>query len=218
MQINSAEQKALQHSISNDARVLYLLGLKPIANQQTGITDALNYKSLLTLLNGKEPKFTLGREVNGLVKELLQVGLVSVKHQIEITQSFNGKTLTLPLMVNAPDNYRALHINWHPMTLDWTPNPSLIKDLAQLIGIIDADYTASELGDFIAYWLGRPEAGFTEYQWTQKFVFNLKKTRLAHGLKPVKKIGQQIVTSQAGIEADQNTKNLVAKYGKTGSN
>ena len=93
----------------------------------------------------------------------------------------------------------------------------LISDLAKLVGIIDYDYTTSELGDFIAYWLGRPESQFSEYQWTQKFVFNIKKMRLAHGFKNVQKVGQQIVQTKAGIVADENAKNLVAKYSKTNS-
>ena len=103
------------------------------------------------------------------------------------------------------------------MHLDWLPDQKLISDLAKLVGIIDYEYTSNELGDFIAYWLGRPELQFSEYQWTQKFVFNLKKMRLALGFKNVQKVGQQIVQTKAGIVADENAKNLVAKYSKTNS-
>jgi hypothetical protein len=38
--------------------------------------------------------------------------------------------------------------------------------------------------------------------------------RLAHGFKNVQKVGQQIVQTKAGIVADENAKNLVAKYSK----
>ncbi|MFT5840193.1 MAG: DNA replication protein DnaT, partial [Flavobacteriales bacterium] len=48
-----------------------------------------------------------------------------------------------------------------------------------------------------------------------KFVFNLKKLRLAHGFKNVQKVGQQIVKTKPSILADENAKNLVAKYSKT---
>ncbi|MDU0353349.1 DnaT-like ssDNA-binding domain-containing protein [Paraglaciecola aquimarina] len=215
MQINKAEQTALLQSLSNDARTLYLLGIRPSVDEKTAKTPPLNYKSLLILLNAKEEKYTLGRQVNSLIKELLNVGLVNFQEEVELNHSFNGKVLLLPLTTMEENEYSNLHLNWHTMKLNWTPNEKLVADLSKLVGIIDYQYSANELGDFIAYWLGRPESQFTEYQWTQKFVFNLKKMRLAHGFKPTQKIGQQIVQTQAGIEADENTKNLVAKYGKT---
>jgi hypothetical protein len=191
-----------------------LLGLKLNVDKKTAHTPPLNYKFLLSLLNSKEEKFNLGRQVNSLIKELLNVGLISFKDEVELNHSFNGKILILPLTIMKVDEYSKLHLNWHKMTLDWLPNQTLANDLSKLTGIIDYEYTDNELGDFIAYWLGRPESQFTEYQWTQKFIFNLKKIRLAHGFKPVQKVGQQIVQTKAGIEADENIKNLVAKYGK----
>jgi DNA replication protein DnaT len=215
MQLNKAEQTALLQPLSNDARILYILGIKPTAEQSSGATATLNYKSLLSILNAKEEKYTLGRQVNSLIKELLSVGLVNFQDEIELNHSFNGKTMILPLITMKADEYSRLHLNWHAMHIDWLPNKKLITDLAKLLGIIDYDYTTSELGDFIAYWLGRPESQFSEYQWTQKFVFNLKKMRLAHGFKNVEKVGQQIVQTKAGIHADENAKNLVAKYNKT---
>ena len=215
MQLNKAEQTALNQSLSNDARVLYILGIKPTANQTSGMSSPLNFKSLLSVLNAKEEKFTLGRQVNGLIKELLNIGLVKFQNEVELNRSFNGKTLILPFTTMKADEYAKLHLNWHTMHLEWLPNNDLISDLAKLVGIIDYDYTTSELGDFIAYWLGRPESQFSEYQWTQKFVFNIKKIRLAHGFKPQQKIGQQLVETKPGIQADENAKNLVAKYSKT---
>jgi hypothetical protein len=215
MQLNKAEQSALIQPLSNDARVLYILGIKPTADQSTGTTSPLNYKTLLSILNNREEKFTLGRQVNSLIKELISVGLVNFQNEIELSHSFNGKTLILPLTTMKIDEYSKLHLNWHAMHLEWQPNQKLISDLAKLVGIIDYANTTNELGDFIAYWLGRPESQFSEYQWTQKFVFNLKKLRLAHGFKNVQKVGQQIVKTKPSILADENAKNLVAKYSKT---
>jgi DNA replication protein DnaT len=215
MQLNKAEQAALRQPLSNDARILYILGIKPTADESTGVTSPLNYKSLLSILNTKEEKFTLGRQVNSLVKELLGVGLVCFQSNVELNHSFNSKILILSLTTMKVDEYSKLHLNWQTMHLYWLPNEKLISDLAKLVGIIDYEYTTNELGDFIAYWLGRPESQFSEYQWTQKFVFNLKKIRLAHGFKNVQKVGQQIVQTKAGILADDNAKKLVAKYSKT---
>ncbi|MBL4630229.1 MAG: flavodoxin [Paraglaciecola sp.] len=215
MHLNKAERTALLQSLSNDARILYILGIKPSVDQSSGTTSPLNYKSLLSIINAKEEKFTLGRQVNSLIKELLSVGLVNFRDEVELNHSFNGKTLVLPLTTMKVDEYSKLHLNWHTMHIDWQPDQKLIADLAKLVGIIDYDYTTNELGDFIAYWLGRPESQFSEYQWSQKFVFNLKKIRLAHGFKNVQKVGQQIVATKAGLFADENAKNLVAKYSKT---
>lgn len=214
MNINEAEQSALLQGLSNDARVLYLLGIKPTTNTNNAQSKPLNYKSLISLLNSKEEKFNLGRQINGLIKELLNVGLVAFTYDVELNHSFNGKTLVLPLMLIKSDDYSQLHLNWQNMQTDWIPNATLLHDLAKLMGIIDYQYNENELGDFIAYWLGRPEAYFSQFQWTQKFVFNLKQKRLAHGTKAVHKVGQQIVTVKAGIVADENAKKLVEKYRK----
>ena len=89
--------QALRQSLSNDARILYILGIKPTADESTGVTSPLNYKSLLSLLNTKEEKFTLGRQVNSLVKELLGVGLVCFQGDVELSHSFNSKILVLSL-------------------------------------------------------------------------------------------------------------------------
>ncbi|MEP0355546.1 DnaT-like ssDNA-binding domain-containing protein [Paraglaciecola sp.] len=214
MQFNQAEQTALLQSLSNDARTLYMLGIKPTVNKKSGVSTPLNYKYLISLLNEKEQKFTLGRQINSLIKELLHIGLVKFEQEVEINRSFNGKTLVLPLTTMKVDDYTKLHLNWTDMHLDWQPNENLVADLAKLIGLIDYQYTDNELGDFIAYWLGRPEVQFSEYQWTQKFIFNLKKIRMANNFKGTQKVGQQMVKTKAGIVADDNAKNLVAKYSK----
>ncbi|NCP65588.1 MAG: flavodoxin [Paraglaciecola sp.] len=214
MNINLAEQAALQQSLSNEARVLYLLGLKPKVNGHNATTPPLNYKALLGLLNAKEEKFTLGRQLNSLIKELLNVGLVKFDQDVELNHSVNGKTLLLPLLQMKPDAYSKLHLEWYAMQLDWQPDHALLSDLAKLVGLIDYQYSTAELGDFVAYWLGRPESQFSQFQWTQKFVFNLKRQRLATGSGAAHRVGQQLVKQKAGIVADENAKNLVAKYSK----
>jgi DNA replication protein DnaT len=206
MNINLAEQTALQQSLSNEARVLYLLGLKPKVNNHNATTPPLNYKTLLALLNAKEEKLTLGRQLNSLIKELLNVGLVKFDQDVELNHSFNGKTLLLPLLQMKPDAYSKLHLEWYTMQLDWQPDHALLSDLAKLVGLIDYQYSEAELG--------RPESHFSQFQWTQKFVFNLKRNRVVAGGATVHRVGQQLVKQTAGIVADENAKNLVAKYSK----
>lgn len=210
--MNPAELDALKSSISNEARVLYCLGLRPIAHSQTGLTDPIHYKSLLALLNSKQEIISLGRQINRLLSELVSAGLVSATKEIENNLSCNGKSLVLPLVAIDISDYSNLHTQWTKMQLDWQPNTILYQDLAKLVGIIDKAYTENELGDFVAYWLGRPEAHHTIFQWTQKFVFFIKKQRLALGYSDKKRVGHQLVEKKAGITTDSNTKKLVEKY------
>ncbi|GAB2698037.1 DnaT-like ssDNA-binding domain-containing protein [Aliiglaciecola sp. 3_MG-2023] len=212
--MNSSEQAALTQGLSNDARVLYMLGLRPIADEQTGLTGPLNYKQLIALLNGKSKEFTLGRQINGLIKELVKHQLVEIEPEASLDKSFNQQRVRLPLLNIKQDDYPSLHLQWSKMTANWKPHQAAFEDLASLIGIIDKDYSQHELGEFIAYWMGRPELQFSQYQWTQKFVFQIKQRRVASGVKNVQKVGNQWVTPKAGVEADDNAKQLVAKYSK----
>lgn len=212
--MNPSELSALNQPISNDARVLYCLELRTSANSQTGLTNPLNFKQLLNTLNGKEQRFTLGRQINGLLKELIEVGLVDLTCDTPLDKSFNGKQLILPLFAVKQDDYNTLHMEWSGMSLNWQPTKSLFTDLAQLVGIIDKEYSQNELGEFVAYWMGRPQMQFSQFQWTQKFVFQIKQKRLASGIKPLQKVGNQLVTPKAAVEADDNAKKLVEKYSK----
>lgn len=210
--MNQSELNALSQSISNDARVLYCLGLRPTADEEKGISQPLNYKNLLTLLNGKNNHYTLGRQINELIKELINAGLVGLHKQTNLNKSFNSETLVLPLLVGKQDDYTELHLTWSAMTLDWQPNMDLLADLSQLVGIIDKEYSHNELGEFVAYWMGRPQMQFSQFQWTQKFVFQLKQRRLASGINTLQKVGSQLVKPKASVEADDNAKKLVEKY------
>ena len=209
-----AETTALQQPLSNEARVLYCLTLRPGVDTKTGLSVPVNYKQVLALLNSKEEKFSLGRQINSLLSELVDVGLVNLPDGTSIKQSFNGKQLTLPYCVQQIDDYESLHLSWQPMTLDWQPSDELFADLSQLIGIIDKQYDKAELGDFIAYWMGRPQMQFSQFQWTQKFVFHIKQKRLASGIRVQQKVGNQLVEPKATLEVDDNARKLVEKYSK----
>jgi len=169
---------------------------------------------LLALLNSKETRYTLGRQINSLLKELAQFDLVAVQEEGFLDKSCNGKQLTLPLLNPVQKDFPSLHLNWFSMTPDWQPHNGLFADLTAMVGIIDKDFSQTEIGEFIAYWMGRPQMQFSQYQWTQKFVFQIKQKRVASGMKPMQKVGSQLVSAKAWIEADDNAKKLVAKYAK----
>ncbi|MBD80415.1 MAG: flavodoxin [Crocinitomicaceae bacterium] len=208
-----AELTILNHPLSNEARVLYAIGLRPYANQSTGASSPISYKQLLSLVNGSKGLLTLGREINQLISELLDIGLIALPSDVDAAQSLNGKVVLLPLMLPSND-FVQLHKQHSPMSKSWQPNPDLYNELCSLLGIIDTDYTGSELGEFIAYWMGRPEAVYSSYQWTQKFTYNMKQKRTAIGHSPVKKVGTQVVNTAPEITPDDNTRRLVEKYSK----
>ena len=212
MTLNQAELNALNQVLSNEARVLYCLALRPTANNQSGISDTLNYKSLKALLNGKKDIISLGRQINALIKELVDVGLVSYQPDQQEHLSLNGQRLVLPLVATTDNNFQHLHLKWSHMQTQWQPDQQLFNELATLVGIIEKDYSEHDVGEFVAYWLTRPESNFTLFQWTQKFVQHIKKKRLAYGHKPQERVGNQLVTKKAGIEVDDNAKKLVEKY------
>ena len=212
--LTHAELAALTSSLSNDARVLYMLGLRPYANSATTTSAPIDYKALLALLNGddKDPPYQRGRQVNSLLRQLEQNGLVALPDAVDLAHSVNGKILLLPLISEAQNSFSALHKSHFSMSPSWQPNKSLFNEMAQLLGIIDAEYDNNDIGEFIAYWLGRPSTVFSEFQWTQKFAYNMKRKRLASGYEPVRKVGNQHVKVAAGIEADDNARKLVEKY------
>ncbi|BBO30063.1 hypothetical protein SAMN05216361_0918 [Marisediminitalea aggregata] len=214
-----AELNALTSPLSNDARVLYCLGLRPTVNTNTMVSAPLQYKSLLTLVNGNsnDGPFTRGRDINQLIEQLAQAGLVSLPESLSFEASLNGERLLLPLTHEQPE-YASLHQQRHAMHANWQPQTNVFNELANLIGLIDTHYEQEDTGEFVAYWLGRPEVVLSAYQWTQKFVHSLKTRRTAKGYQAVKKVGNQIVKVEAGIEADDNARKLVAKYANKSNN
>ncbi|WP_100657550.1 DnaT-like ssDNA-binding domain-containing protein [Alteromonas flava] len=210
--MNDAERDALLQPISNLARVLYILGLRPTANTSTGATSPLMYKTLMQLLNSTEETITRGRQINSLVKELIQFGLVALNDEQDVERSLNQQRVVLPLVPMDESDIQRLHHQRQSMTPDWQPNKTVFEQLSQLVGLIDKHCTDEEIGDYVAYWLGRPTTTLSEFQWTQKFVNFLKQKRQARYTGNHKQIGSQVVQSKAGLEVDDNARKLVAKY------
>lgn len=208
-----AELNALTAPLSNRARVLYCLGLRIGVTIDTQLTKPIRYKTLLALVNGdnKSKTITLGREINAIIEELIQAGLVAIPTSHSTEQSLNGECLQLPL-VKSNTQYISLHQEHVAMHKEWLPEQSVFEDIAALMGMIDKSYTSEEKGEFVSYWLGRPEAVLSIYQWTQKFTHSLKNKRAARGYKATQTIGHQTVKVEPGIKADDNAKQLVAKY------
>nr|WP_297348779.1 DnaT-like ssDNA-binding domain-containing protein [uncultured Glaciecola sp.] len=212
--MNSLELDALQLSMSNHARALYSVYLASKGNLTKG-NVTLSYKDIMQFLNGKEEIVTLGRQVNSLLKELDNVGLIKINSEQSYKRSLNNQIIYLPLSVSPEisDITTDKHQSFVKMNVNWRPNAELFEQICQLVGVIDKGYSADELGEYIAYWLGYPEKQFTDYQWTQKFVLNIKQRRQRLPVnKEQTKVGHQWITPQAGLEIDDNVKQLVEKY------
>ena len=215
--MNSLELDALQLSMSNHARALYSVYLVSKSKSMKG-NVTLSYKDIMHFLNGKEEVVTLGRQVNSLLKELGSVGLIKISHDQSYKRSLNNQVIHLPLSISRDlfDISTDKHQSFVKMKVSWRPDADLFEQLCQLVGVIDKGYSADELGEYIAYWLGYPEKQFTDYQWTQKFVLNIKQRRQRLPVnKEQTKVGHQWITPQAGIEIDDNVKQLVEKYSGT---
>lgn len=210
-----AELNALTSSLSNESRVLYCLGLRPTVDLNTGLSQPLNYKLLIQLLNGDNSStspFTRGQQINQLLGELEQAGLIALQDDMSLSLSLSSKRLLLPLCRSKQDNYTHLHRQFTPIHGTWKPDPTLFEEMANLIGLINRDFNEEDIGEFVAYWLGRPDAVFSHFQWTQKFTYALKRKRTNTDYTSTKKVGSQSVPVAPGIEADDNAKKLVEKY------
>lgn len=211
--MNIVETEALKQALSNEARVLYSLYLRPLWTQNSQKITIKN-KAVLFLLNTKEKRITLGRQITELFVELSEVGLVKFESDIDFSKSLNNKQVELPLsQIPKNINSNELHQQHQAITIDWRPSTDYFDMLCKLVGVIEIDYGADELGEFIAYWLGRPEMTQTPYQWTQKFVLQLKQRRMKNPRTyGQSKTGHQWVTPKAGLVFDQNVEKLVNQY------
>ena len=210
--MNEQELTHLSKPISNDAKLLYCIGLRPLANSQTGLTSAVNYRQLLTCLNGDDQRFTLGRQINKLIDELITAGLITLTANTEHKQqSYNNRQFSLPLMTEHKHHITHLHTIKTPMTEQWQPNDQAVTTIAAMIGLINSEYNSDDVGKFKAYWLGRTDSIFSLYQWTQKFVFQIKNQRtISHSNQHI--IGTQTVPKAPGISISNNAKKLIEKY------
>lgn len=211
--MNSLEIAALSQALSNEARVLYSIYLRPQSKHKNSYIIISN-KVILSLLNAHQIRLNLGREISALFKELYLFGLVDIVGEYDFNRSLNNLKVKLPLAhsnIDLEDD--SLHQQHQKIFLNWRPNEHIFKQICQLVGVIEAEFNADELGEFIAYWLGRPEIKQSAYQWTQKFVLHLKQRRLRSPITSEQtKVGHQWVSPTAGIEFDDNVKKLVQKY------
>lgn len=195
-----AEYHALSHPrLSHPARTLYCLHLRRIwIEQQPRI---LNYPQLGRALAVTDPDSPSGfsYQVNGrqltlLLEELISAGLLEAQLAGE---HFHTQPFTLPLLQQETSS--PLPQTPFPMHLEWRPDESM-PALARLCGVIDCSYSEEDLGEFIAYWLGRPDVFDNQHQWTLKFIRALKTRRYVKRQHSQEQGYQQVTihTTEAG--------------------
>lgn len=190
-------------TLSHPARSLYYLHLRRQADAQGYVV--INYPVLGRALAVEDPRQIGGfsyqvnaSQLTALLQELLHAGLLR-DPLAAAPVNYHGCQLLLPLLphVSAALPLAASAV---PMQADWRPG-SQFGDLAKLCGLADSQYAEDELGEFIAYWLGRPEVYATDHQWMLKFIKKLKVRRyLRHEPEQTARVGFQSVTLAASPE------------------
>lgn len=208
--MQKAEQDVLTRSLSNHARVLYLLILRPGSHKVTGISQPLNFKHIKETLNSGGADIVLGREINELLIELMSVDLISPLQDFNNNESLNGMQFRLNKMID--NSNHNLHQNKCKMSINWQPNQSVFTEITQLVGLLQQDFSKEELGDFISYWVGKPDQQFSQWQWTQKFVLHLRRSRQIKGFNSTTVVGYQQIEKQPEVILDENTRKLIDKY------
>ncbi len=190
-----AEYSALAHPrLSHPARSLYTLQLRRLVLENQ--LARLNYPELGRALAVVDPTDPSGfcfqvnaRQLTELLDELMEAGLLQVEAQPD-SEHYHQSQFQLPLLsqrVRSPLPERPFQ-----MHLQWRPDEEL-PALARLCGVIDASYNEEDLGEFIAYWLGRPEVFDSQHQWMLRFIRALKSRRYARR-QPMVVAGYQQVT------------------------
>ena len=192
-----------QPRLSHPARTLYCLHLRRLATQQQPVL--INYPELGRALAVEDPLVIGGfsyqvtaRQLTQLFDELMEAGLIQLPAIAASSEHYHQQYVTLPLLASqaAPLAQPAF-----AMHTEWQPDHQFVG-ICQLCGLIDPHYDEEERGEFIAYWLGRPERFATQHQWMMKFVKMLKSRRYQR--KQTDTVGYQQTTVAATAQNISN--------------
>ncbi|MGL4207634.1 MAG: DnaT-like ssDNA-binding domain-containing protein [Aeromonadaceae bacterium] len=183
--------------LSHAARTLYTLHLRRQAQQHNGYVQ-VSYPELGRALAVENPAYASGfsfqvnaSQLTRLFQELIEANLLQLE-QAPQEEHYHGARFRLPLLLSL-STVLPLPQAAQPMTPQWRPEPDFAT-LCQLCGLMETAYGEDELGEFIAYWLGRPEVFATPHQWMLKFIKALKAKRYIRK-SPTPSVGYQVVSS-----------------------
>lgn len=204
--------------LSHPARSLYILQLRRLGLQQHPI--ALNYPELGRALAVEDPTHPTGfsyqvtaKQLTQLLNELIQIGLIQLQDNSHNDEHYHGKYAQLPVLKATP----AIPVKQSAFSMfaEWRPDDSFLN-LGRMCGLIDSYYDDTDLGEFIAYWLGHPDRFETQHQWMLKFIKQLKSKRYR---KPITEtVGYQTTqaspASMSNSEPSQRALEMIARAEK----
>ncbi|WP_108652921.1 DnaT-like ssDNA-binding domain-containing protein [Dongshaea marina] len=174
-----AEYQALDDpTLPHAARTLYCMQLRrhadgsgrvgPILYPEIGKALAVREK------NSQEFSFQINAsQLTELFEQLMSSGLLILAGESPV-EHYHGASFELPLLRQSPQSpvpqqQFAIHLEWRP--------DSGFATLAKLCGLSDPNFAEEELGEFIAFWLGRPDVFKNQHQWMIQFIRSLKNNR-----------------------------------------
>lgn len=143
-------------------------------------------------------------DVTVCFEELIQLDLVHCIQGHDQTH-YHTQAFTLPQsdFKQAAQARLPLPADVFAMRIDWRPDAQFTQ-LSRLCGLMQDDFSEEELGEFIAYWLGRPDVLQSQHHWMLKFIKVLKNKRLAKPAQHLATVGYQTF-SQVRTSSSQNT-------------
>lgn len=158
-------------SLSHIARSLYILYLRPRAEQNQCITDLSSVAAYLSSDSNYFPT-TPNLEVAYLVlDELEQAGLVKKEND---NSPWQGNTFSLPLFIKEVEELPSKPFS---MTSSWRPTATF-HEACVLCGLAESTFTEAELKAFTSYWSSKHESR-NQVAWERAFAQRLLKQKIA---------------------------------------
>lgn len=169
--MNSAEQSfLLREALSHEARSLYLLYLRPRAEQGQLMISLAEISSYLSTSSSVMPVSASPAFCEQVLNELISHGLITCQDP----DAAPFGTLTLPLFEGELNEVPSVPFMMHA---GWRPGAGFIH-AARISGLADTTFTETELSSFVAYWQGKPEKR-NQIAWERAFCQRLLRQRSA---------------------------------------
>ncbi len=190
----SEYQILLNGQISHAARSLYTLHLLRMAAKHHPVR--VSYADCLPGLSTPGDICDSSR-LTILFQELIAIGLVQCLHK-QTQAHYHDTLIKLPhsqFMATKQTPSSGQFLAQVPMCAHWRPDEQFAR-LSRFCGLACADFSEPELGEFIAYWLGRPEVLCNQHHWMMKFIKFLKNKRVAKPMTTFSNVGYQPMSMQ----------------------
>lgn len=196
-----SEYQALSNpQLTHPARSLYTLHLRRIAS--TTYPVLICYKTLIPALLTYDYTLT-AKQLTQLLEALQVCGLIQLAEPQVSEGHYHQAAFYLPLSEFASMNDKPLPIPHQAfaMHLNWCPSQQF-STLCRLCGHASSEFSSQDLGEFIAYWLGRPDVMHNQHHWMLKFIKHLKNKQI-HGVAlcthPSQRYNDQMSSSSRSV-------------------